>query len=50
MSHRLNWKELSNFNSTISSEFNFKWQQNLKGLDFNALNTFNQCQVSYFYV
>lgn len=45
MNHRTNWKEIQ-CNAAITSEFNFKWQQNLIGLDFSSLNTFNQTQVN----
>jgi len=36
MEHRQNWKEYAN--NVSSTIFNFKWQQNTIGLDFNNLN------------
>jgi len=41
MEHRQNWKE---DNNTISTIFNFKWQQNSVGLDYNNLNNMESMQ------
>lgn len=35
MQHRANWKECQN---TVTTLYNFKWQQNCIGLDFSSLN------------
>jgi hypothetical protein len=35
MQHRANWREC---NSNVTTLFNFKWQQNNIGIDFNSLS------------
>jgi len=49
MTHRINWKEYQNSITTI---YNFKWQQNSIGLDFaniSKTNTLNQV-IRYLYI
>jgi len=46
MQHRINWKELQGNSLIQHLEFNFKWQQNLLGIDFNTLNSNSHDQVN----